>query len=157
MADQSNPFFNMDWTKMDMSKFMDFSQYMKDFKVPGMPVDGLMDSQRKNVEALTSANKLAMESAQALAKRQSEVFQEMMSQLTEVSKGMMASGGNPEKVEAQTKAVQGLFESSLKTMKEMADMVAASNKEVFEVLNKRMNEGVEEMKTAVDTAAKGGK
>ena len=53
-----------DMTKLmsdfDMSKLTDqFQQFMQQYKLPGVDVDALMAGQRKNMEALTNANRVA--------------------------------------------------------------------------------------------------
>ena len=62
-----NPFLEMDVTKL-----------MGEFKVPGVDLDKMADAQRKNVEALTSANQLAAEGFQAVARRQAEILRQTL-------------------------------------------------------------------------------
>ena len=59
MADYKNPFADMDVQKM-----------MGEFKLPNVDVDAVVAAQKKNIEALTSANQLAVEGMQAIARRQ---------------------------------------------------------------------------------------
>ena len=67
----------------------EFSNLLKQYKLPGVDVDAIVASQKKNLEALTSANRVAIEGLQAVAKRQAEILQETMN---EASK---AVGTNP--------------------------------------------------------------
>ena len=59
MAEARNSFFDFDVTKM-----------MADFRFRPFDVEALMASQRRNIEALTQANQLAVEGVQAVARRQ---------------------------------------------------------------------------------------
>ena len=40
---------------------MDVSKVLAEFKLPGVDVDAILASQRKNIEAVTAANQLAIE------------------------------------------------------------------------------------------------
>ena len=63
MAKQTkNPF--LDW---DMTKLTDMQKLSESFAVPGVDAQVLMDTQRKNIETLTAANRTAYEGAQAIA------------------------------------------------------------------------------------------
>src|SRR5450631_1202053 len=54
----------------------DFSKLTKDFKLPGVDIATIMDREKKNIEALTEANRIAFEGWQALVRRQAEILQE---------------------------------------------------------------------------------
>ncbi len=48
---------------------IDFTKFMADFKLPAFDVEKLMASQRKNLEAVAAANKLAAEGVQTMFQR----------------------------------------------------------------------------------------
>ena len=54
----------------------DMTKVFSAFSFPGFSVEAVMASQRKNVEAFTQANQLAIEGVQAFAKRQVELARE---------------------------------------------------------------------------------
>src|SRR5664279_31152 len=54
----------------------DFTTLMKDFKLPGVDLATIMDREKKNIEALAEANRVAFEGWQALVQRQAEILQE---------------------------------------------------------------------------------
>ena len=62
-------------------QFFDFdvSKYLGDFKVPGVDVETIVANQRKNIEALTQANKMAFEGLQNVVKRQVEILAAQLS------------------------------------------------------------------------------
>ena len=70
MADYKNPFADMDVQKM-----------MGEFKLPNVDVDAVVAAQKKNIEALTSANQLAVEGMQAIARRQAEIMRQTVEEL----------------------------------------------------------------------------
>lgn len=133
---QQNPFADFDFTKM-----------MGDFKVPGVDVNSMMETQRKNLEALTEANKLAMEGMQAIAKRQAEIVRQGMEEMSNSMQDMMASGAPQDRMAKQADAMKGQFENMLANMRELSEMVAKSNTEAADVLTKRISSQLDELKS----------
>ncbi len=135
-----NPFFDID-----------FSKLMSDFQMPGIEVDALVAAQRRNIEALNAANKLALEGVQAVAKRQAEIFQQTMAEVDLAVKQMMATA--PEaRVAQNADLIKLAIEKAIANMTELSEMVAKSNKEAFEVINQRVAESLDELKAAMAKA-----
>ena len=139
-----NPFGDFDLTKM-----MDPSKLIGDFKVPGVDVDAVVSSQRRNLEALSQANQLAIEGMQAVARRQTEIFRQMMEEASQAMKDVMAAGSPEEKAGRQTELVKEAFKRAIGNMRELAEMVAKSQGEAFDVINKRVTESLDELKTVM--------
>ena len=146
-----NPFGDFDFTKMmDPSKLMgDFPKLMGDFKVPGVDVEAVVASQRRNLEALSEANQLAVEGMQAVAKRQSEIFRQMMEETSQAMRDMMAAGSPEDKASRQTEMLKEGFKRAIANMRELAEMVAKSQTEAFDVINKRVTDSLDEIKTLI--------
>jgi phasin family protein len=125
---------------------MDVSKMMGDMKVPGVDMDALMQSQRKNIEALTAANKLAFEGMQAVATRQTEILRSTMDELSKMTQEMMAAGTPEDRVAKQADLTKAAFEKSLANMKEIAEMIAKSNSEAADVITQRVSATLEEIK-----------
>src|SRR5260221_14734380 len=72
-----------DMTKaFDMSKAFDMTKAFGEMKLPGLDIEAVAASQRKNLEALTQANQLAVEGAQSLARRQIEIARQAADEVT---------------------------------------------------------------------------
>ncbi len=148
-----NPFGDFDFTKMmDPSKLMgmmDTSKLMGDLKVPGVDVEAVVASQRRNLEALGEANKLAVEGLQAVAKRQTEIFRQMMEEASQVMREMMAAGSPEDKASRQTELVKEAFTRAISNMRELAEMVSKSQGEAFDVINRRVTDSLDEFKAVI--------
>ena len=59
-------------------RFFDFTKLMSQFRLPGVDFAALVDRERKNIEALAKANRIAFEGWQRLVRRQAEMLQETM-------------------------------------------------------------------------------
>lgn len=136
MADQMKPFWDMDVSKM-----------MSDMKVPGVDMDALMQSQRKNIEAVTAANKLAFEGMQAVATRQTEILRQTMDEMSKMMSDMMSAGTPEDRMAKQADLTKAAFEKSLANMREIAEMIAKSNSEAADVITQRVSATLEEIKT----------
>jgi phasin family protein len=135
----------------DISKF-DVSKYLGDFKVPGVDVETLVASQRKNIEALTQANKLAFEGIQALFKRQVEIARSSIEESASAARHLVEAGTPQEKAVRQTELTKEAFEQALANARELSEIVAKSNSEAFEALNKRFFQILDELKDGIAKA-----
>lgn len=115
--------------------FLDFTKLMSQFRLPGVDFAALVDRERKNIEALAKANRIAFEGWQRLVRRQAEIFQETM-------KKVVAEAGQEAAKKRADLAKEG-FEKALADMRELAEMATKSQKEAFDVVRKRIEENVE--------------
>jgi phasin family protein len=143
-------------TKQQADQFFDFdvSKYLGEFKVPGVDVDTLLSSQRKNIEALTQANRLAYDGFQAVAKRQAEILRQTVDEVAQITKEIAEPGSPQDKVAKQTEVAKEAFERSLSNLRELSEMVAKANNEAFDLLNKRFTQNLDEIRDAVLKAKK---
>ncbi len=132
------PFFDTDFTKM-------FSE----FRIPGLDMEALIATQRRNIEAVTAANQLAVEGVQAVIRRQTEIMRQIVEESSTTLREMMVAGAPEQKIAHQTDLVKTAFEKALANLRELTEMVAKSNSEAADVLTKRIGESLTELKTAM--------
>jgi len=130
MATESNP-------------FNDLQKMIEQFKMPGVDMSAIVESRRKDIEALMEANKATYESMQALARKQTEILTQTMQGMQEAAKDAVSSAGNPAK---QTENVRKAFEKTLADMKELAEMARSSQAEAMAHITQRGNEHMQEIK-----------
>ena len=135
MAKQENPFLNIDFQKM-----------MMDFKMPGIDADALMNAQQKNIEAISNANQLAAEGFQAIGKRQTELFQQAVEESQKALGELMSQGAPEDRIAKQAETVKTTIERTVTNLREISEILAKSNLEAFDVINKRITESLEEVK-----------
>ena len=148
MAKSNNPF------EYDFSSMTDITKMFEQYKMPGIEVEKLVDAQRKNIEAITSANRVAFEGMQAIMQRQGEILRQSMSEASAVMQDMAAAGTPEDRMAKQAEVLKKAFETALSNVKELAEMGAKSNTEAMETINKRVAESLDEVRDAVSTAAK---
>jgi phasin family protein len=152
MSEKSSSFNPFDMSKVltefDPSKMMEqFNKVVSDYKIPGVDMSAIVELQRKNVEALTSANRQAIEGLQAVANRQSEILKETMDEAVTALRELSSAGGPKEATTKQAELLSKSFEKALTNMRELAEMAAKSNTDAFNVIQQRIHESVNEIKS----------
>ncbi len=143
----ANPFFGADFSKyMDMSKMMDMPKIMQDMKLPGFDFEAAMSAQRKNLQAIASANQTAMEGMQAVLRRQSEIMRQGMQESSQMMNEVLASATPEEKVAKQAEMTKSVLDRAIGNAKELAEMMTKSNYDALEVISHRMGESLEELR-----------
>ncbi len=135
---QSFPFFDTDLTKV-----------FAEFKIPGFDMEALVSTQRRNIEAVTAANQLAIEGVQGVFRRQAEILRQLVEESAANLRELTAAGAPEQKIAQQTELVKTAFEKALGNLRELTEMVARSNTEAANVLTKRVGESLAELKDAV--------
>ncbi len=159
MAKQTNPFLNFDVTKMfadfDPTKMADeFSKMAGQFNLPVFDMDAMMASQRKNIEALTAANKAAVEGMRLVAARQAEILQESLDEATKAAAELGKSANPQDAAGKHVDLYAESFEKALVNMRELADMIAESSAASTKLVNQRFSENMAEIKAAANSTVK---
>ncbi len=140
-----------------MSDFGDFTKMFADLKFPAMPdMDAFVAASRRNIETLTAANKVALEGAQAVARRHMEIVQQSMSEIGEAVRSMAANETPQAKAARQAEMLKAAYERSVANIKEISDMIQHSNEEALQLLHRRFTEAMDEVKALADKAPKQG-
>ncbi len=127
--------------------FFDFTKLMSQFRLPGVDFATLVDRERKNIEALAKANRIALEGWQRLVRRQAEMLQETM-------KKVVADVSQQDAKKKHADLAKEGFEKALANMRELAEITTQSQKEAFDVVRKRIEENVEGIRNLGKKAGK---
>ncbi|MSO93137.1 MAG: phasin family protein [Rhodospirillales bacterium] len=152
MAKNSNPFTNFDVTKVmadfNPSKLAEeFSKAAGQYKLPGMNMEAIVDSQKRNIEALAAANKTAIEGMQTIYRRQAEIMRQMMDQATAAVEQFGKSGTPQEVAAKQADFLKDAYGKAFANMRELAELATKSSNEACETINSRISESLDEMKS----------
>lgn len=129
-------------------EYPDFTKLFAEMKMPALPdMDAFLAASRRNMEAFTAANKVAVEGAQAIARRHMEIMQQSMTELTEAMKALATMEGPQEKAARQAEMLKQAYQRAVAHMNEMRDLIQHSNAEALALLNKRFAEAMDEVKT----------
>lgn len=131
---------------------MDITKMMADFKMPMLDVQQIMTISRKNIEAMTAANQLAVEGIQACLKRQAEIVQESLKEANSIVTEMAAAGTPEDKIVRQVELVKQAYENAISNTKELAEIAAKSNGEAIELISERVSDSLDEIKAVTKKA-----
>lgn len=128
----------------------EFMRLMGEFRLPAtLDFEAFAAAQRKNIEALSAANRVALEGAQAVAKRHMEILQQSMGEMTEAMRSLATAEAPQEKAAKQAELAKSAYEKAVSNMKELGDLIQKSNAEALGLLNHRFTEAMEEIKGMV--------
>jgi phasin family protein len=139
-----------------LNPFADLQTLMTQFSVPGIDLAAVIESRRKDIDALVAANQSALEAAQALARKQTEMLTQAMQDIQQATRDA-ASGvglGDPAK---QTAAARKAIEQAIADMKELAELAQRSQRETLAHLTARADEHLQEIRGLMSAKAPGKK
>lgn len=122
------------------------------YKIPNVDTSALIESQKKNVDALIAANQAAMTGTQELLLKQGEMLQQAMADATEAATALTGSSSpsSPKAlIERQTELVEAAFGKALANSTELSEMVKKNQDEISKVINQRFSESLQEIKESV--------
>ena len=131
----------------------DFTKIFAEMKLPALPnMDAFVTANHKNMETLSAANRIALDAAQAVARRQVEIMQQSMSEITEAMKALASMKSPQAKAAKQAELVKTAYERSLANMKELSDLIQHANGEALALIHKRFAEAMDEVKALAQKA-----
>jgi phasin family protein len=141
----------MAYPPKSMADFGDFGKLFADMKLPAVPnMEALITASRRNMETLTAANKVALEGAQAVARRHMEIMQQSMAELTDAVRAMSSVEAPQAKAAKQAELLKQAYERAVSNMKEIGDLIQHSNAEAVKLLNARFIEAMDEVKALAE-------
>ena len=144
-----NPFLDADF-----AQFFDFNKFTQQFKLPTVDTDALIEVQKRNFEAVTKANRVALEGVQAVAQRQNEILRQVAEDSAKAFKDLTAVEVAPgARLAKQAEMVKTAFETAVANLRELNEISAKSNGEAVEVINERVTEGLDELSAVLNRAA----
>ena len=166
MAVSANPFFNGEFPKFDFGALMDpskiaeqwekfdFTKAADQFKLPGLDAQILVEYQKRNLEAVASANKIALEGAQAVIRRQAEILRQGVEEASKAFSELNAAGTPQDKIVKQAELAKEAYEAALANLRELSEMASKSNGEAADLISNRVSESFGEFTGEIKKTAK---
>ena len=125
---------------------MDVGKLFSGLTFPGFDVDTIIASQRKNIEALTQANQLAVEGVQAITRRQVEIARQAFEEASAAMRDLVQPSAPEERVAKNAELAKQAFEKGVANARELTDLATKAQSEAFAVITRRVTEGFDEMR-----------
>src|SRR5665213_2070245 len=146
----ANPSGGPDW-------LADVGKMFGEIRAPTVDMETVVAMQRKNIEALTQANQVALEGAQAVMRYQLEMTRRTMEEFSQVFTSFFQPAGSMEdKLAKQADFSKTAMEKSITNAREISDLVTKANSEAFNVLTKRVAETMDELRDYAKKRGPGG-
>jgi phasin family protein len=132
--------------------FGDMTRMFSEMRFPTMLPDAgvLMAAHRRNMDVLSQANRLALEGAQAVARRHMEIMQQSMTELTEHVRELAGSDNPQAKAARQAELVKQSYEHAVAHIRELSDLIQRSNSDALHLLDARFREAMDEIKQLLE-------
>ena len=137
------------FSKVEFAPFVDFTKFADQFKLPAVDTSAVLDAQRKNIEAISAANRVAFEGVQAVAQRQAEIFRKSFEDAASAVNELTTASKPEETFVKQAELIKTGYAQAVANGRELLEMSAKSNGEAVEVINKRVAESLDELTVAV--------
>jgi len=145
MATEINPFGSIaamfEQFKMPgvINPFGNMATLLEQFRMPGVDMASMVEAQRKNVEALVEANRMAYQGMQAMVQKQTEMFTRAMQALQAAAAA--SAGADPTR---QAEIARRAFEAVVADMRELAEMARESQSAAIAHMTERANEHMQQ-------------
>lgn len=123
----------------------DYARFSVNDAAPALRINAAVASQRKNFEALTIANRVAFEGAQAVVQRQSDQIWDAVKDLAVLSQQLSASGTVEEKLAQQTDMATAAFKTALANFRELARGIQKTSDDVVAVISTRIVDSFDDL------------
>ncbi|HXT82347.1 MAG TPA: TIGR01841 family phasin [Acetobacteraceae bacterium] len=135
--------------------FSDFTRMFAEMKIPALPdMDAFATANRRNIETFTAANRVALEGAQAVARRHMEIMQQSMSEMTDAIRTLSATDAPQVRAAKQAELLKQGYERAVGNLKEISELIQHSHAEAMNLLNRRFVEAMEELKALAEKSAR---
>jgi len=116
----------------------DLKKLIEKFQLPSVDIDALIDWQRRDMEALTEANRQASEGLKALVERRNEILRETLAEWQAAVKDATSA----EAITKRTEAAQQGVQKAIANFRELSEMEAQSRSNAWKILQERMQENM---------------
>ena len=118
--------------------FEDLKKLIEKFQLPSVDIGALIDWQRRDMEALTEANRQASEGLKALVERRNEILRETLAEWQAAVKDATSTEAMSKRAEA---AKQGM-QKAMANFRELSEMEAQARNNAWKVVQERMQENM---------------
>jgi len=127
----------------------DFSKFFEGYNSSPVDMKSFLETQRKNLQALSEAQKTTIEGIQAIAQRQTELLSQFVEDNSALAKQALSEGSPEDKIAQNADIFKKTYERNIGSLQEMSELISKSNQEATGILNKRVSASVNELKSAV--------
>lgn len=120
-------------------------KFGNDLGLPKVNVDRLIETQRKQIEALRQAAQIAASGSEALVQKQQEVFEAGMREASAMARNYKLDKNPQEMLAKQTEYAKKAFDITMQNARDITEITGRSTSDVMEIVRNRLTESIEEI------------
>jgi phasin family protein len=134
----------------DTTSYLDMlRKFGSDLGLPKLNVDELLQTQKKNIDALSESAKVAAQGAQSVAQKQRAVLEAGLREAATLAHQYKPLGQVHENIALQTEFARKVFEITVQGAQENASTARQSTAEAVKIIQDRVKESLEEIRASV--------
>mgnify|MGYP003577895703 CR=1 FL=1 len=119
-------------------------------RVPAFDMAKIMEHHQKNLDAMTRSWQAMAGGASDIASKQREIFEAAVRDVTAMAKDYKPSGSPQDAIAKQTEFAKKAMEATIANTRDIAELVQKSSAEAFKIVQDRMKEPFEEIRTSLE-------
>ena len=127
-------------------------QFASDLGLPKVDVDKLVETHRKNFEALTQTALVASDGMKSLAAKQKDMIESAFREALDMARNFTPSGDPQQIFAKQSELVRKAFDAAIDHTREIAEQVRKSNAEALKIASDRIVASIAELRASVEQA-----
>ena len=116
----------------------DLKKLIEKFQLPSVDIDALIDWQRRDMEAMTEANRQASEGLKALVERRNEILRETLAE----GQAAVKDATSPEAITKRAEAAKQGVQKAIANFRELSEIEAQSRNNAWKIVQERMQENM---------------
>ena len=127
-----------------------FKNLGEQLKIPSFDVNKIVEHHQKNIEAMAKSWQAAAAGANEIARKQREIFEEAVTDVTAMVQ-TYKPGGSPQEIMAkQAEFARKAMEAAIANTRDIAELVQKSSSDAFKIVQDRMKDSYEEIRSSVE-------
>ncbi len=135
----------------ESQSFVDIvKQFASDLGLPKVDVDKLVETHRKNFEALTQTALVASDGMKSLAAKQREMIESAFREALDTARNFKPSGDPQEILAKQSEMARKAFDAAIDHTRDIAEQVRKSNAEALKIASDRIVASIAELRASFE-------
>lgn len=128
----------------------EFLKFFESYQHPVLDMKSIMETQRKNMQALSQAQQLALQACQTLGQRQGKILSQMVEDNSVLAREVLSEGTPEEKISKNAEVFKHVYERTINSMQEFSKLLGQCGQEASDIINKRVAATMSEIQDAIE-------
>ena len=129
-------------------------QFAADLGLPKVDVDKLVETHRKNFDALTQTAQVASDGVKSLAAKQKDMIESAFREALDMARNFKPSGDPQQILAKQSEMARKAFDAAIDHTRQVAEQVSKSNAEALKIASDRIVESIAEIRASFEKIGK---